>query len=125
MTLPTALPNHVKRRAVQPPGLPEGDWAWPQADALAALETLAGSIVAVFQVEVYVVPFGHQDVLHTGRRASYTHNVGELALQFAERSRQLAAEFIKTGASDELFVLYFSGQDDAEAGHGTFNIRRA
>jgi hypothetical protein len=72
---------------------------------------------------VYVVPFGHQDVIPTGRRATYTYNKGELALQFAERSRQLAGEFVRAGTSDELFVLYFSDQDNVEAGHGTFKVR--
>jgi hypothetical protein len=108
---------------VQPPGLPEGDWAWSRDDALAVLGTLEGSIIAVFQVDVYVVPFGHHEVLHTGRRATYNYYVGERALEFANRSRHLAQEFIAGGSTDELFVLIFSGQDDAEAGHGTFEIK--
>jgi hypothetical protein len=117
------LPKNLRRRAVQPPGLPEGDLAWSQDDALAVLKTLEGSITAVFQVDVYMVPFGHHDVIPTGRRASYDYNIGELALRFAERSRHLAQEFIAAGSSDELFVLTFSGQDDAESGHGTFKVR--
>jgi hypothetical protein len=123
MTVPADLPKNAKRRAVQPPGLPEGDDAWTQHDALGVLETLAGSIIAVIQVDVYVVPFGHREVIHTGRRASYSYNAGELAFEFAQRSRQLAEEFIKAGSSDELFVLVFSRQDDAEVGRGTFSVR--
>lgn len=108
---------------MQPPRLPDGDWAWSQSDALEALSALEGSTVAVFQVEVYVIPFGQQEVIGTGRRASYTYDAGELALQFASRSRQSARDFIATGSRDELFVLLFSGQDDAEAGHGAFRVR--
>ena len=123
MALPVELPKNLRRRAVQPPGLPESDPAWSRDDALVVLKTLEGSIIAVFQVDVYVVPFGHHDVIPTGRSASYDCNVGELALKFAERSRHLAQEFIAAGSGDELFVLIFSGQDDAEAGHGTFKVR--
>ena len=123
MTWPAGLPKNIRRRAVQPPGLPDGDFAWSRDDALVVLETLEGSIIAVFQVDVYVVPFGHHEVIHAGRRASYDYHVGELALQFAQRSRQLAQDFISAGSSDEVFVLLFSGQDDAEAGHGTSNAR--
>ena len=123
MTLPVELPTTVRRRALRPPGLPDGDWAWSQGDAETALESLAGSVVAVLQVDVYVVPFGQQEVIPTGRRATFSYNRGELALQFAHRSRQLSDEFIRAGAADELFVLYFSGQDSAEAGHGTFRVR--
>jgi len=121
--LPAELPKDVRRRAVQPPGLPEGDFAWSRDDALVVLETLEGSIIAVFEVNVYVVPFGHQDVIDTGRRVTYDYRVGELAVQFAQRSRQAARDFIDAGSSDELFVLFFSGQDDAEAGHGTAKVR--
>jgi hypothetical protein len=108
---------------MQPPGLPEGDSAWSRDDALVVIETLEGSIIAVLQVDVYVMPFGHQEVIHTGRCASYDYNMGELALQFAQRSRHLAQEFVSAGSGDELFVLLFSGQDDADAGHGTFKVR--
>ena len=115
----------VRRRAFQPPGLPEGDWAWSQDDARLALASLAGSVVAVFQVHTYAVPFGQHEVIHTGRGASYTHHAGELALQFAERSRRMAGEFVDAGSSDELFVFWFSGQDDAEATYGTLNAGAA
>ena len=122
MMLPSELPPEVSRRAVRPLGLPEGEWAWGKDDARLALTSLAGSIVAVFQVEVYVMPFGQPEVIHAGRSASYFYHLGELAAQFAERSRQMAGEFIETGSSDELFVLYFSGQDDAEASSGSFKV---
>jgi hypothetical protein len=123
MTLPVELSKSLRRRALQPPGLPEGNPAWSQDDARLVLEALEGSITAVFQVDAYVVPFGHHEVIHTGRRATYGYNVGELALHFAARSRRLAQEFIAVGSSDQLFVLLFSEQDDAEAGHGNFRIR--
>jgi len=121
--LPATLPKDVRRRAVQPPGLPDGDFAWTLDDALAVLETLAGTVIAVLQVEAYVVLFGHQDVVPTGRRAIYAWNPGELAAHFAQRSRQAAEEFIRAGSRDEIFAIVFSGQDDAEAGHGTAKLR--
>jgi hypothetical protein len=123
MMLPPELAADVRRRAVRPRGLPDGDWAWSQDDARLALASLAGSIVAVFQADAYAMPFGQREVIHTGRSASYFHHPGELALQFAERSRQLAGEFVDTGSSDELFVLYFSDQNDAEAAYGSSNAR--
>jgi hypothetical protein len=99
--------------------MPEGEWAWSRDDARAALASLEGSIVAVFEVEVYAIPFGQHEVIHTGRRATYFYRSGELALQFAERTRQEADEFIDAGSNDELFVLHFSGQDDTESAHGS------
>jgi hypothetical protein len=121
--LPSELTADVKRRAVQPLGLPEGDWGWSRSDGRVALDSLAGSIVAVFQVDVYAMPFGHREVIPTGRRASYLYHPAELALHFAERSRQMAGQFIDAGSSDELFVLYFTGQDDGEAAYGSSNAR--
>jgi hypothetical protein len=108
---------------VQPPGLPVGDLAWVKDDGLAVLRALEGTHVAVLQVDAYAVPYGRQEVIHTGRRAGYLYRLGERASEFAERSRQSATDFISAGASDELFVLLFSDQDDAEAGHGTAAVR--
>jgi hypothetical protein len=118
MILPSELPADVRRRVVQPPGLPDGDVAWSRDDALVALEALEGSVVAVLQVDIYAIPFGQHEVIHTGRQATFVHHVGELANDFAVRSRRQAAELISAAAADELFVLYFSGQDDAAAGYG-------
>ena len=123
MSLPTELPDDVRRRAMQPPGLPVGEPAWSQEDALTVLTVLEGTIIAVLQVDVYVRPFGRQELIHTGRRVSYDYRVGEQAVEFAVRSRELAAEFIAAGSRDELFVLLFSGQDDAEAGYGTVDLK--
>lgn len=121
--LPDELPEKIARRAVQPPGLPKGQTAWSKPDAAAVLHALEGTIVAVVHVDAYVVIFGHLEVAPTGRRQSYGYEVGESAIQFAHRSRSLAQAFIKSGTDDELFVLAFSGQDDAEAGHGSFAVR--
>lgn len=119
MELPTELPTDVRGQALRPQGIPEGEWAWSQDDARAALASLAGSLVAVMEVEVYVVPTGQRHVVHTGRRATYFYRAGELALQFAERTRQEAGQFADAGSRDELFVLHFSDQDDAESAHGS------
>jgi hypothetical protein len=108
---------------VQPPGLPAGDFAWPRDDALGVLKALEGSIIAVLQVDAYVIPYGQQAVIHTGRRAGFIYQRGERASEFAHRSRRSAAEFISAGSRDELFVMLCSGQDDAEAGHGTATVR--
>lgn len=123
MSLPTLLPRNLTRRAVQPPGLPPGDLAWSRDDALLVLDALEGSVVAIVQVDAYVVPFGQQEVIPTGRRAGYVYMLGERAADFARRSRQLAAEFIGAGTPDELFALRFSDQDDAESGYGTARIK--
>jgi hypothetical protein len=117
--LPPELPAKIASRAVQPPGLPEGWWAWCQEDARLALSSLAGSTVAVYRVDVYAMPFGRIEVIDTGRGASYFYQAGELALQFAERSRQLADAFVASGERDELFVLHFSTQDEADAAYGS------
>lgn len=117
------LPKKVRQRAVRPPGLPEGECAWSQTDALDVLKTFEGSLVALFRVDIYVVPLGQHEVIPTGRRATYSYNPGELAIEFAQRSRHEAEEFIGAGSDDELYVLSLSGQDDAEAGHGTVRLR--
>jgi hypothetical protein len=119
MTLPPEIPAAVKRHAVQPPGVPDDTWAWSRDAAQAALASLEGSIVAVLEVEVYLMPWGHLQAVHTGRRATYFYRSGELALEFAERTRQEANGFVGAGARDELFVLHFSDQDDAESAHGS------
>jgi len=108
---------------VQPPGLPADDPAWAKDDALALLVALEGTIIAVVQVDAYVVPYGRQEVIHSGRRATYSHRLRERASDFAQRSRHSASEFISAGTSDELYVLFFSDQDDAEAAHGTAIVR--
>jgi hypothetical protein len=123
MTLPTLLPRKVTRRAVQPPGLPAGELAWSRDDALLVLAALEGTIVAILQIDAYVVPYGQPVVIPTGRRAIYVYLPGERAAEFARRSRQLAADFVRAGSPDELFALVFSGQDDAEEGHGTAWIK--
>jgi hypothetical protein len=120
--LPPELPGKLTSRAVQPPGIPDGWWAWCQGDARLALASLGGSIVAVCQVDAYVVPFGQIEAIHTGRRASYFYQPGELALRFAERTRQLADGFVAAGERDELFVLHFSTQDEADAAYGPTRI---
>ncbi len=118
MTLPPEIPVAIQRRAVQLPGMDDDDWAWGQADAREALASLTGTIVAVFDVDVYVVPHGQDAAVHTGRRASYFYRTGEQALQFAERSRHDADRFIADSSRGELFVLEFSGQDEAEPAYG-------
>lgn len=119
MDLPTELPTDVRGQALRPQGIPDGEWAWSRDDARAALASLAGSLVAVIEVEVYVIPTGQHQVIHTGRGATYFYRAGELALQFAERTRQEADQFVDAGSRDELFVLHFSDQDDAESAHGS------
>ena len=105
---------------MQPPGLPVGDSAWSKDDALVLLMTLEGTPIAVLHVDSYVLlPYGQGEVIHTGRRASYSYGLGERTLEFAQRSRHACGGFINVGANDELYVLFFSEQDDAEAGHGT------
>jgi hypothetical protein len=56
------------------------------------------------------------EVVPTGRRALYLYQPGERASEFAQRTRQSAVEFINEGSLEELFVLLFSDQDDADAG---------
>lgn len=123
MSVPTGLPSSLSQRAVQLPGLPEDDVAWSKDDAHAVLTALDGWVVAVLQADAYFIPFGQQEVIHTGRRASYVYQLGERALEFALRSRHAAAEFIDAGAPEELFVLLFSDQDDADAGYGTVAVK--
>lgn len=119
MALPSLLPRNIRLQAMQPPGLEDDElWAWSQPDARVALASLVGTIVAVYQVDVYVAPFGQEAVVFSGRQAIYCHQPGETALQFAARSRHAADEFVRDGARDELFVFYFSDQDDADSGFG-------
>lgn len=118
MTLPQEIPADVKQHAVHPPGVPEDTWAWSRDAAHEALASLEGSIIAVMEVEAYLVPWGQRQAIPTGRRATYFYRSGELAHEFAKRTRQEANDFVGTGGRDELFVLHFSGQDDAESAHG-------
>ena len=121
MTLPQEIPTAVKEHAVHPPGVPEEAWAWSREGAQEALASLDGSIVAVMEIEVYLMPWGQRQAIPTGRRATYFYRSGELAHEFAKRTRKEANDFVGAGGRDELFVLHFSGQDDAESAQG--NVR--
>src|SRR5438093_1396909 len=106
MTLTDAIPRRLRDRALFLPEFGDGEGAWSKNDALAVIESLKGTTVAVSDVVVYDrVPWGYapsESVLSIDRLPN------EADADYAQRSRSAAAGFIRgcaTAGDDALFAL--------------------
>jgi hypothetical protein len=106
------LPANVASLAVAAPGLPEGSMGWTAESVRRAIDVLHGGKIALVGIDVYdrvVWGFAPADETWICYRLS-----GEPALAFAARSRAEARSWISRFPRENvLFVLEFSGQDDA------------
>jgi hypothetical protein len=113
MTLPAAIPKKLRAIAIELPGLEEGEAAWGPQDALAVIESLRGTAVAIARV----LPFGQapggyapaSDVWFAERRH------GESDPDYAARSQEGAKAFIEERPEQTgvLFALSFPMWKDA------------
>jgi hypothetical protein len=106
------LPADVAALAAAAPGLPEGTSGWTGESARHAFRTLQSSRVAVVDIEVYdrvvwgFAPAGESWTCH--------RFAGELAADFALRSRREARVWVDNFPRQEvLFIIEFSAQDAA------------
>ena len=112
--LPERIPKRLRESALFLPEFGDGEGAWSRHDALAVIESLKGSTVAVSDVVLFErVPWGFapsESVLSIGRLPK------EADADYAKRSRQGAAAFIRGCESvkdDALFGLTFPMWKDA------------
>jgi hypothetical protein len=114
MKLPAQIPMKLLALALFLPELEDGEAAWPRDDALAVLDSLKGTTVAVSDVIVFEqVPGGYapREIAWSGTRLP-----NEPDPDYAQRSRAGAVEFIRRceGISEgTLFALTFPMWKDA------------
>ena len=113
-SLPERIPRSLRESAVFLPEFGEGEGAWPKYEAEAVLESLKGSIVAVSDVVVFeLVPWGYAP---SDAAVSIQPLPAEPDADFAKRSRESAAEFIRSctpASNDALFGLTFPMRKNA------------
>ena len=112
MNFPPELPEGLKTLAVFTSGT--GMPAWSGKDALAVLDALSGTGIAIQDGEVYRLQVDGLVSAHEGWTCQ--HAEGEPATDYAERSRAMARRFVegRSPDGDDLFFLFrFSRQQDA------------
>ena len=112
------LTRDILQLAVAAPGLPDGVVGWTAESARQALRSLRGTKVAVLAIDVYDrVVWGFAP----GNESWVCQWItGELAADFAHRSRSEALEWIDAfPRHNVLFVIEFTGQDAASEATGT------
>lgn len=116
MNLPLEIPKNLRNTAISLEELEIHDPAWSFSEALAVVQALDGSKVAILGGVLLVQEkFG---IIPTQENWCCDRVKGELATDFARRSREAAREFIESFRTDlrrdrMVFVLLFSGQQDA------------
>ncbi len=114
MKLPDAIPKGLRQAALTLPEFDFGEAAWPKTEALAVVESLKGTTVAVSDVVVYrSAPGG---LVPSGAAMSTARLPSEGDADFALRSRVAATKFIVgSGPSDDdaWFALTFPMWKDA------------
>ena len=114
MWLPVELPLDLKEAGI-PVGSPGSGLAWSAGVALAIVDALRNSTVAVLSCEVFRSDRVGLVPLYAGW--SVERQMGEAASDFATRSRKVAKDKIEaqTRSSDAecFFAMAFSSQQDA------------
>jgi hypothetical protein len=114
MKLPERIPRPLQESALFLPEFGDGEGAWSGAEAVAVIESLKSSTVAISEVALFErVPWGYAPS-ESVRSIDRLPNEGDA--DYATRSRTSAADFIRgcTPASDDaLFALTFPMWKDA------------
>jgi hypothetical protein len=115
MRLPDAIPSKLRFVAISLKDLGLGEVAWRARDALAVIESLRGTPVAITGADLYRVEAWGIAPLTEGWHCDRLR--GEMASQYAERSRGLAAECIADrearSGQEVVYALLFTLQQDA------------
>ena len=118
MRLPDEIPRTLRQDALFLPGLGDGQGAWPRQVAIAVIEGLEGTTVAVSDVTPYRrVAWGTEIHWSISDPVWSVHRMrSESVVDYARRSRREAAEFIgefEEGDDELLFALTFPMWKDA------------
>ena len=114
--LPEQIPPRLGQQSVALPDLGDGEGAWVRTDALAVIEALRGSTVAVYAVALFEaapVPGGYAPTEVGWKRDRKTHEEEE---DYARRTHMGAATFIcecELPEDPSVFVLTFPANPDA------------
>jgi len=114
MKLPERIPKPLRETALILPEFGEGEGAWAKSDAMAVIDSLKGSTVAVSDIVVFErVPWGYAP---SESAMSIDRLPTEGDSDYAQRSRASASNFIRNRtpiSSDALFGLTFPMWKDA------------
>jgi hypothetical protein len=115
MTIPFDVPERLKTCGIPVTPDSEDNLAWKADDALAVVETVDSTKIAIIEINVYreeawgFVP--------TDDNWSCDRMLGETASEFAGRTHECAREFIRNDREDRseegFYELIFSDQQDA------------
>jgi len=104
MKLPEQIPKRLREMALVLPDFEEGEGAWPKDDALAVIDGLKGTIVAISDVVVWTkAPWGYAP---SDLALSIERLPNEADADYAGRSRAAAGGFIRQCESGEVEPLY-------------------
>ena len=114
MKLPEQIPRRLRQMALVLPEFGDGEAAWSKDDAIAVIESLKGTTVAVSDVVLFKrVPWGYAP---SESSLSIDRLPTEADADYAARSRSGAADFIRDGqkvGDDTMFALTFPLWKDA------------
>ena len=107
------IPDELRADAIELPDDASDVWAWPKEAALALLDGLAGTKIAVLGFGVYHVDA--EGPVETGMRWAFERLPFEPAADYAERSRSAARDAIlgRPDLAPELYALDLSDQQGA------------
>jgi hypothetical protein len=116
LNFPDEIPEELRARSISLDEIEINDPGWPYADALEVLKNLDGSKVAILGGVLLVRE--HFGFVPTNENWCCDRVKGELASDYARRSREAALGFIDSFRTDlrkerMVFVLLFNGQQDA------------
>ena len=115
MKLREQIPRPLRESALVLPGFGDGEGAWSGAEAVAVIDSLRGSIIAVSEIALFErAPWGYVPS-ETAMAIDRRPNEGDA--DYAMRSRVSAARFIRgctPDSDDALFSLTFPIWKDAE-----------
>jgi len=115
LTLPSEIPEELRADAVFVEGPGFSEMAWPREEALAVIESLMGTLVAVSGGDVYRSEAW-------GFVPAYEYWLcdriqGEDSVNYAQRSRATAKRFVESHGGERpesvLFALAFDTQQEA------------
>ncbi len=112
--LPVQIPSRLRKLALFLPETEEEEGAWLRDDALAVIESLRGTTLAVSDIVVFGrAPGGYVPL---DQECSIPRLLNEPDTDYAQRSRFIAADFIrqtKVESDQVLFAMSFTIWKDA------------
>ncbi len=112
--LPVQIPSRLRKLALFLPETEEGEGVWLRDDALAVIESLKGTTLAVSDIVVFgCAPWGYVPL---DQKCSIPRLPNEPDTDYAQRSRLIAADFIrrvKVESDQALFAMSFTIWKDA------------